>query len=296
MTFEELQDQFLRELAGRGRKAGTLRGEKTRLELFIGFCRPLGLSRLSEVKLEHVMAFLASQSKHSEATCYSRVLTVRRWLSWAHHRDYLILNPVSDWSGKHPPQKFEWVPTERQMQQVLETEPLESSRRFLLEFLYGTGLRVQECAEVDLDDLDLEQHQLHVRKGKNGKPRMMPLGPHLTALARHYLQHLRPARECRALFLNGHGNRMNAFTISKWVRRAGLACDFPNFSVHSIRRAYATHLIQAGAPLHAVKELLGHDSYRTTQVYTRLVIQDVEDMITVSHPRARRKSTNPPRT
>ncbi|MCW5869513.1 MAG: tyrosine-type recombinase/integrase [Candidatus Eremiobacteraeota bacterium] len=296
MSFEELKEAFLRELAGRGRAWGTMRGETTRLQQFIDFCKAQGLTRLSEVKLDQVVAYKKHLSQYSPLSRYAKVGTVRRWLSWAHHRDHLMWNPVADWSYKHPPQRIYWVPTERQMVKVLNTEQPESARRFLLEFLYGTGLRVQECADVDLEDLDLVQSQLTVRKGKNGKPRVMPLGPMLCALARHYLEKVRPQSASKALFLNEKGTRMNANTISKWIHRAGKACKFAKFTVHSIRKAFATHLIQAGAPLPAVKELLGHDCYRSTQLYLQTVVQDLEEMISVSHPRAHRKSTKPPRT
>lgn len=296
MNFDELKDIFLREVAARGRQRSTLRGERTRLQYFIDFCQTQSLTCLAEVKLEHVLGYQSSLSKFGPLTRYSKVGTACRWLNWAHHREHIFVNPVSDWGPKHPPQKLEWVPTQNQMQKALEIYPIESAKRFLMEFLYGTGLRVQECADLDVVDLDLEQHQLNVRKAKNGKPRVMPLGPNLSAMAAYYLEHLRPKNSCNALFLNEHGTRMNAYTISKWITRAGQACKFAKFTVHSIRRAFATHLIQNGAPLPAVKTLLGHDSYRTTQIYTRMVVQDLEDMISVAHPRAQRKSTKPPRS
>jgi len=294
MNFEEMGEAFLRELKARRRSPLTVKGERSRLQRFIEFARLQGLNQLAEVTTEHLVAYrthLAQQ--HSAHTGYLYLGAVRRWLGWAHHRDHILSNPAASWSPAAPSSRLRWVPTEQQMAQVLQSQPEGGVGRFLLDFLYGTGLRVQECAQLNLDDLDLEQRQLRVRLGKNNKPRVLPLGPRLCDQARHYVENLRPSTTELALFINERGTRMQAETISKWTRRAGLACQLRRFSVHTIRHAFATHLLQNGAPLAAVKQLLGHSSYRSTQLYTHLTIQDVEAALKASHPRGRRNRRAP---
>jgi site-specific recombinase XerD len=288
MTFEKLQQDFLRELIARQRKRATLHNETNNLRQFIAFCESHGLSRLSEVALQHVLDYYVHLQKYAPLCRYAKLGTVRRWLKWAHHRDHLIVNPLSSWQPRHPAPKLRWVPTVAQMQQVLDGED-KTARRFLLELLYGSGLRVQECSGLDLDDLDLAERQLRVRHGKGDKPRWIPLGAKLCEQLQVYLDQVRPATASQALFLNAKDQRMHSFTLSKWVRQAGQRCGFEKFTVHTIRRAYASHLLQAGAPLHAVKELLGHGSFRSTQLYTRVADEDLSEMLRQAHPRARRK-------
>jgi integrase/recombinase XerD len=288
MTFETLLQDFLRELIARQRQRATLRNEAQNLRQFIAYCESHGLSRLSEVALQHVLDYSVHLQKYTPLCRHAKLGTVRRWLKWAHHRDHLIVNPLSAWQPRHPPHRLQWVPTVAQMQQVLDGEA-NAQHRFVLELFYGSGLRVQECTDLDVDDLDLTERQLRVRHGKGDKPRWIPLGIKLCEQIQAYLDQVRPASATRALFPNAKGQRLTSFTLGKWVRLAGQRCGFEKFTVHTIRRAYASHLLQAGAPLHAVKELLGHGSFRSTQLYTRVADEDLSEMLRLAHPRARRK-------
>ena len=166
-----------------------------------------------------------------------------------------------------------------------------------LEFLYGTGLRIRECAHVELADLDLQASLVTVRVAKGGEPRVLPVGPRLKALIAEYLSEIRPVlarKGGRAFFVDDRGQSMQTHTMAARLRDYSHRALNTPFSVHSIRHAYATHLLLGGAPIWAVAKLLGHKSLRSTALYTRILTLDVGHELLRTHPRAKRKLTKKP--
>jgi len=177
------------------------------------------------------------------------------------------------------------------------TTPLELRDRALFELAYGSGLRAEELVSLDLDAVGFDSETVRV-EGKGGKTRLVPAGEHaLRALAR-YLERARPALAAgehdRALFLSRSGRRLSTSDVRRrlrtWVRRAGgqlpaLADAHP----HALRHSFATHLLEGGADLRAIQEMLGHASISTTQVYTHLDFQALAKVYDAAHPRARKK-------
>jgi integrase/recombinase XerC len=165
--------------------------------------------------------------------------------------------------------------------------------RAILELAYACGLRLSEIASLDLGDADLEQRQVRVI-GKGSKDRVTVMGqPAVTAL-RRYLDRVRGglARESQtAMFLNRGGTRLSPRSIQKLVKKyaliAGLDLDF---STHTIRHSFATHLLDGGADLRVVQELLGHASPQTTQIYTHISTASARKAYLSAHPRAKRQS------
>jgi len=162
--------------------------------------------------------------------------------------------------------------------------------RALLETLYASGVRVAELVACDMGDLELGPARLRVL-GKGGRERMAPLGePAAEALAA-YLERgrgrLAGARKTAALFLNSRGGRLSArgvrLVIDRWVKKAGLT---RRVSPHVLRHTFATHLLEGGADLRSVQELLGHASIKTTQIYTHVTAQRLQEVYRRSHPRA----------
>ena len=179
-------------------------------------------------------------------------------------------------------------------------DPLAARDRALLELAYGAGLRAEELTGLDLADLDPDGEELRV-SGKGGKTRIVPAGePVWEALAR-YLDRARPrlaragagagGREEPALFLSKSGRRLSTSDVrrrlGKWARRAGLPPDFPSgLSPHALRHSFATHLLEGGADLRAIQELLGHATISTTQTYTRVETARLRREYARAHPRA----------
>jgi integrase/recombinase XerD len=170
---------------------------------------------------------------------------------------------------------------------------LASRDRALLELLYGTGARISEAVGLDLDDLDLEDSTVLLR-GKGGKQRIVPIGSYARASLADYLTASRgtlvSARvNSPAVFLNARGGRLSrqsAWTVlTKTAQRAGVTADV---SPHTLRHSFATHLLDGGADVRVVQELLGHASVTTTQIYTLVTVEKLREIYATAHPRATR--------
>jgi integrase/recombinase XerD len=165
--------------------------------------------------------------------------------------------------------------------------------RALLEFLYGTGARISEAVGLDIDDLDLEETSVRLR-GKGSKQRIVPVGTFALAAIEDYLATGRPElasakTPAGAVFLNSRGGRLSrqsAWTVlSRAAERAGVTTDV---SPHTLRHSFATHLLDGGADVRVVQELLGHASVATTQIYTLVTVEKLREIYATAHPRARR--------
>jgi integrase/recombinase XerD len=164
----------------------------------------------------------------------------------------------------------------------------------ILETLYGAGLRVSELVSLDVDDVDLDEGSVRVI-GKGSKERIVPLGRFGRDAVRTYLAKGRPAlassRSRAALFLNHRGGRLTRqgcdLILRGHVRRAGIR---KRVSAHTLRHSFATHLLEGGADVRVVQELLGHASVATTQIYTLVTEQHLREVYYSAHPRARRAS------
>ena len=170
--------------------------------------------------------------------------------------------------------------------------PLALRDRALLEVLYGTGARISEAVGLDVDDLDLDAASVLLR-GKGSKQRIVPVGRPAVSAVEAYLVRGRPALAAAgtgtpALFLNARGGRLtrqSAWSIlAAAVQRSGVTAEV---SPHTLRHSYATHLLDGGADVRVVQELLGHASVTTTQIYTLVTVDRLREVYAVAHPRAR---------
>ena len=176
-------------------------------------------------------------------------------------------------------------------------DPLPLRDRALLEFLYGTGARISEAVGTAVDDLDLGDESTVVLHGKGGRSRLVPVGGYARAALDAYLVRGRPVlvgngRGSPAVFLNARGgplSRQSAWAIlHRAAELAGLPVDGPHaVSPHTLRHSYATHLLDGGADVRVVQELLGHASVTTTQVYTLVTVDRLREVYATAHPRAR---------
>lgn len=180
-----------------------------------------------------------------------------------------------------------------------EGEPVTIRDRALLELLYGTGARVSEIVNLDLSDLhqlatDGFEIQTIKLRGKGGKDRIVPLGSFANAAVTDYLTRVRPSlarnsiKPTAALFLNQTGTRLSRQSAWQFVLKAAKAAGITGkVSPHVFRHSYATHLLDGGADIRVVQELLGHASVTTTQIYTLITIDKVRETYSLAHPRAR---------
>ncbi|WP_261568483.1 site-specific tyrosine recombinase XerD [Frankia gtarii] len=172
-------------------------------------------------------------------------------------------------------------------------EPAEAVRRLrasaLLELLYGTGARISEAVGLDVDDLDLETAAVRLH-GKGGRDRIVPLGRCAVAALADYLRLGRPSlagpRSGAAVFLSRRGNRLSRQSAWTVLRTAAAQAGVDGVSPHVLRHSFATHLLDGGADVRVVQELLGHASVSTTQIYTLVTVDRLREVYATSHPRA----------
>ena len=203
-------------------------------------------------------------------------------------------NPADLVSSPKREDKLPRVLSAEQMRTLLERiparTPLELRDRAMLELAYSCGLRCEEIVNLDIGSLDFETEQLRVL-GKGSKERLLPVGEPAQRALRRYNERGRPAladdRREPALFLSKSGRRLSNSDVTRrlglWVREAALGAGV---SPHSLRHSFATHLLEGGADLRTIQELLGHASISTTQVYTRVDAARLREAYAATHPRA----------
>ncbi|MEM7681110.1 MAG: tyrosine recombinase XerC [Planctomycetota bacterium] len=250
-----------------------------------------------------VRSFLAHLDGYgySPATTARKVATLRSFFKWMHKRELIGANPMllirTPKQTKRLPKAITVEQIERLLAAPDNRDTLGARDRAILETLYSTGVRVSELVDLDRADLDHHGQTMRVR-GKGRKDRIVPLGSHAMAAIRHYLMLLdpdarfqgrgdEPTEERKPLFINKNGGRLSSRSVrrklDKYLTSAGLD---PAISPHTLRHSFATHLLDNGADLRSVQELLGHQSLSTTQVYTHLSSMRLRTAYDHAHPRA----------
>jgi integrase/recombinase XerD len=173
------------------------------------------------------------------------------------------------------------------------SDPRQVRDRALLEFLYATGARISEATGLDVDDLELDGEPAVLLDGKGGKQRIVPLGRYAAAALDGYLVRGRPALAAAArrsvapaLFLNARGGRLTRQGAWGVLKTAAARAGVAGVSPHTLRHSFATHLLDGGADIRVVQELLGHASVSTTQVYTLVTVEKLREVYAAAHPRA----------
>jgi len=257
---------------------------------------------ISTATSDTIRTFLAhlGEQSYSAATMARKIATLRSFYKWAERCGVSATNPMTSIrtprQGKRLPKAITIEQIERLLSAPSESDVLGRRDRAMLETLYSTGIRVSELVGLNNADLDLPGEALHVR-GKGKKERIVPLGSHALTAIQRYLEMLRAdarfgpqAREgapAKPLFINKHGGRLSSRSVrrklDKYLKFAGLDSTI---SPHTLRHSFATHLLDNGADLRSVQELLGHQSLSTTQVYTHLTTQRMQQAYDKAHPRA----------
>jgi integrase/recombinase XerC len=249
-----------------------------------------------------IRAFLAhlGEQSYSAATMARKIATLRSFYKWAERRGAADSNPMTlirtPRQSKRLPKAISVDQVERLLSAPDQNDVLGVRDRAMLETLYSTGIRVSELVGLEIDDVDLAGEAVKVR-GKGKKERIVPLGSHALGAIGRYVEMLRAdprftaawseGRERRPLFVNKHGGRLSSRSVrrklDKYLKQVGLDSTI---SPHTLRHSFATHLLDNGADLRSVQELLGHQSLSTTQVYTHLTTQRMHNAYSQAHPRA----------
>jgi integrase/recombinase XerC/integrase/recombinase XerD len=284
-----------RDLRARGAAERTRRAYGVDLGGFAEWATPQGLGP-GEVRHRDVRRYAAALSAAGAAstTVARKLASIRGLYGFLVRTERAAANPAELVSSPKRSEKLPKVLSAEQMRTLLERiparTPLELRDRAMLELAYSCGLRCEEIVNLDLGALDHETEQLRVL-GKGSKERLLPVGAPAQRALDRYLQKGRRAlavdpRE-PAMFLSKSGRRLSNSDVTRrlglWTREAALAAGV---SPHSLRHSFATHLLEGGADLRTIQELLGHSSISTTQVYTRVDAARLRDTYAASHPRA----------
>lgn len=231
----------------------------------------------------------------SKTTAARRLAALRSFFRYLVKKGYLDHNPVLQVATPKIPKKLPQYLEQEEMARVLEQPELYSETglrdRAILELLYGAGIRVSEMMQLDLNNVDLSYGYVRVF-GKGGRERIVPIGKYAIQAIRQYLNEARPKwakDENKALFLNQKGGRLSDRSIrtivNKYCRQANTR---ETVSPHGFRHSFASHLLDNGADLRTVQELLGHKKISSTQIYTHVSRQQLRKVYHRAHPRSKR--------
>ena len=302
---EQVVRAFLDHLSvERGSAPNTLASYRRDLARYVAYLAERGVASIADVAGTHVTGFLAylrtgdEQHPPLSASSAARAVIAVRGLHRFALTDGLVEVDVA--REVHPPAAPRRLPKAipvEDVERLLDAAGyagtgLAVRDRALLELLYGTGARISEAVGLTVDDLDLAERTV-LLTGKGGKQRRVPIGSYAARAVEAYLVQARPAlaaagRGSPALFLNSRGgplSRQSAWVVLRAAaERAGLA---NGLSPHTLRHSFATHLMEGGADVRVVQELLGHASVTTTQIYTLVTVDRLREVYATAHPRAR---------
>lgn len=257
------------------------------------------LARVDHLTIRQWLADLARRGL-SRRTVARKLSALRSFYGFLARRGLVTVNPTRLVASPKQPRRLPNFLERDAVEPLVEAPPADTPAglrdRALLELMYASGLRLAEVVGLDLGDLDLTQRLVRVL-GKGGRERIVPFGRAAAAALAEYLERGRPRllrpgeqedREEQAVFLNLRGGRLGrrgvAYIIRKYVRGAEL---YRRVTPHTLRHTFATHLLQGGADLRAVQELLGHAGIATTQVYTHVTREHLRKTYLDAHPRAK---------
>ncbi|MEI2786246.1 MAG: site-specific tyrosine recombinase XerD [Candidatus Nanopelagicales bacterium] len=279
----------------KGLSSNTVAAYGRDLGRFTQFLQAREVDRLDQVSPAMLGDFVTVLSEDLGASSVRRVISsVRGLFRYAGAEGWIVVDPTDELNSPNVPLKLPKALSVGDCVAMVEScdaaTVLGVRDRALLEFLYGSGARISEAVGLTPDALDFEDRSVLLR-GKGGKQRRVPIGSYAIAALEAYLVRSRPALAVRSpvprqVFLNARGgvlSRQSAWGIvSAAAGRAGVV----DVSPHTLRHSFATHLLEGGADVRVVQELLGHASVTTTQIYTHVTIDRLREVYTESHPRA----------
>jgi integrase/recombinase XerC len=288
--------QFLRALRERNASAHTIKAYTGDLQNFAAYVGSRGWHSIDHVVIRGFLSHLYEKGlgKTSVARSLAAVRSLYRWLA---QEGVVEQNPAALVSTPKLPKKLPRVPTIEEMNSVLDGQMPEAAAfperdRLMLELLYGCGIRNSELTGINLDDIRLSAEAILIR-GKGKKERYVPFGDSVKTALVAYL----PARQAvlaeskmnlPALLVNRRGGRLTTRSVGRIIKKIAVAKGLSSdVHPHTLRHAFGTHMLEEGADLRAIQEMLGHERLSTTQRYTQLSMKHVLEVYDQTHPRAK---------
>lgn len=280
----------------RGLSRNTVDAYRRDLARYLAYCVPRGVTTVDEITPDLVDDFAGSLRELAPRSAARVLVSVRGFHRFAVHEGWVLIDPTVRVALPSIGRPLPKALSVDEVASLIEAggnreTPAGLRDRALLELLYGTGTRISEAVGLDIDDVDLALQAITVL-GKGDKQRRMPVGGLACAALDEYLVRGRMAlalagRGTAALFLNARGARLSRQSGFGIVKAAAARADITkDVSPHTLRHSYATHLLQGGADVRVVQELLGHASVTTTQIYTHVTPDSLIEVYRTSHPRA----------
>jgi integrase/recombinase XerC len=293
---EKASDQFLRSLRERNVSPHTLKAYSGDLENFSAY---VGSRKWREIDHITIRGFLSrlyekGLGKTSVARSLAAVRSLYRWLA---QEGVVEQNPAALVSTPKLPKKLPRVPTMEEMNSVLDGDMPEivsfpERDRLMLELLYGCGIRNSELVGINVDDISVTNEAILIR-GKGKKERYVPFGDAVKSALAPYLNVRQSVlSQCRkntpALLINQRGGRLTTRSVGRIIKKIAVAKGLsPDVHPHTLRHAFGTHMLEEGADLRAIQEMLGHERLSTTQRYTQLSMKHLLSVYDQTHPRAK---------
>jgi integrase/recombinase XerC len=287
---------FIRHLGERNASPHTIKAYSRDLSLFAAYSGSRGWKQIDHIAVRGFLSQLYEQglSKTSVARSLAAVRSLYRWLA----REGLVeQNPAKLVATPKLPKKLPRVPTIEEMNSVIDGQMPEVAAfperdRLMLELLYGCGIRNSELTGINLDDIRSSAEAILIR-GKGKKERYVPFGDSVKSALGVYLPERHKLIEAvhkhsSALLINRHGGRLTTRSVGRIIKKIAVAKGLSSdVHPHTLRHAFGTHMLEEGADLRAIQELLGHERLATTQRYTQLSMKHVLQVYDQTHPRAK---------
>jgi integrase/recombinase XerD len=298
-------DAYLESLASRNYSPGTLGGRRDALKLFMAWAAERDLHRAGQITrpiLESFQRWLWRYTRPNGqrlgwSTQRNRLSILKDFFRWVTRQNVILHNPASELELPRPekrlPQEVLSLAAVEKLMAIPDvSDPLGVRDRAMLELFYSTGLRRTELCRLELADLNTDRRTLHVRLGKGKKDRMVPVGQRAILWLERYLKEVRPRlsldTRTQALFLTGYGDAFNPDVVSRmvssWLSQAGLK---GKGCCHVLRHTCATHMLENGADIRFIQQLLGHEKLDTTAIYTEVSIKQLQEVHARCHPASR---------
>jgi integrase/recombinase XerD len=293
---DQLLTMFIDFLAiERGLAKNTLSAYRSDLKEFFDFIKEKNI-QIEELKKEEILAYIVNlkQKKRANSTISRQLAAIKAFFKFLQQEGIVIINPTSDLEGPKKQKRLPQVLSIDEIEKILEkpknNNPLGIRDKAMLETLYGAGMRVSELINLDVNSINTDLGYVRC-VGKGSKERIIPLGNQAILSLNAYLKGarnklLKNPKEY-ALFLNKHGRRLTRQgfwkILKNYAQQAGIKKEI---TPHVLRHSFATHLLENGADLRSVQEMLGHVDVTTTQIYTHLNTNNIINIYKKSHPRA----------
>jgi tyrosine recombinase XerC len=270
----------------------TTRNYEKDIAQFLGY---VGSAVVDETKIRQYLGFLAKK-KYSRNSTIRKMIALRNFYRYLSRQGVIKSNPFEYVMNPKKEKKLPAVLSEEEVNRLLEIIPkatlLDLRDRVILEMLYSTGVRVSELCSLNMADVDFLNGEIKVL-GKGSKERIVPVGGIALELLKEYLAKVKKEYAGSAVFINKKKGRLNPRSVETMIHKYAQAAKIEKeVTPHTLRHSFATHLLDRGADLRSVQELLGHTSLSTTQIYTHLSVAKLKKEYDNAHPHARKSKSD----